>query len=318
MARKFSYLAIVFACCLLVKSSLYPSLPKAGRPLILYSNQIQVDLKRVMITAIQSAKRSIFLQIYGLTDPDLISLLQKKKEEGLEVKIFFDPSGSGQSLPSFAQPVNCKGLMHKKILVIDEEKSFVGTANLTPSSLHFHSNLVLGIYSPLLARYLSHSVGSKGLFSLQETNIETYHLPDPQGIALSRLCQCLDGAEKEIHLAIFTLTHPRIVDALIRAVKRGVEVKVASDFYAGKGASYGALERLREGGASVTLSRGPELLHHKWALIDQNLFIVGSANWTRAAFEKNQDILCILTHLPPSDCKKVNRLWKTLLKESRP
>ncbi|NGX45514.1 MAG: Phospholipase D [Chlamydiae bacterium] len=208
MAKKFSYLAIVFVCFLIVKSSLYPPLPKATNPFYLYSNQIQVDLKRVMVTAIHSARRSIFLQIYGLTDPELIALLQKKKDEGLDVKVYFDPSGSRQSLPSYATPIHCKGLMHKKILVIDEEKIFLGTANLTPSSLHFHSNVVLGIHSPLLAHHFSHSSSPGGLFNIGGIRMETYQLPDPRGVALSRLCQCLDEAKNEIRLAIFTFTHP--------------------------------------------------------------------------------------------------------------
>ena len=278
---------------------------------------MQADLKRVISRAITEAKRSIFLQIYSLTDSDLIALLEKKRAEGLDVKVFYDPTASKKSLLSFAQPLRAKGLMHKKILVIDEQKCYFGTANLTPTSLHFHDNVMVGINSTPLAKHLSHSQTGCGLFSFGGMQMETYLLPDPKAVALSRLCQCLDEAKEEICLAMFTLTHPRIIAALASAAKRGVKVSIASDFYAGKGASKGALARLQEAGAKITLSRGPELLHHKWAWIDRKIFVVGSANWTRAAFEKNQDILCIIRNLSLSDRKKIDRLFRLLAKQGK-
>ena len=51
----------------------------------------------------------------------------------------------------------CKGLMHKKIVVIDKRLIFLGTANLTTTSLRHHANVMgLGLRSP---RRLPHRAG---------------------------------------------------------------------------------------------------------------------------------------------------------------
>ena len=58
-----------------------------------------------------------------------------------------------------------------------------------------------------------------------------------------------------------------------------------------------------------------QLLHHKWALIDKETLIVGSANWTTAAFTKNQDCFLVLP-LKEKEQKFMKNLWKVIQLES--
>jgi phosphatidylserine/phosphatidylglycerophosphate/cardiolipin synthase-like enzyme len=60
------------------------------------------------------------------------------------------------------------------------------------------------------------------------------------------------------------------------------------------------------------LSQGQQLLHHKWAIVDEEQWIMGSANWTKAAFAKNEDFLLILSTLTKEQIQFLNRLWSTL------
>ncbi|MBM3208493.1 MAG: hypothetical protein FJZ57_07860, partial [Chlamydiae bacterium] len=68
--------------------------PSESKPLIFYSNELGDDLKLTFLQAIRSAKKSIFLIIYGLTDKDIIDTLNKKINQGIEVRIFYDIHGS--------------------------------------------------------------------------------------------------------------------------------------------------------------------------------------------------------------------------------
>ena len=142
-------------------------------------------------------------------------------------------------------------------------------------------------------------------------------LPDKTGEALEQLIEAIRGAKKSIHIAMFTLTHPRLVDALIEAFRRGVAVKCALDYYTGQGASLKEGTRLHDAGIPLYMSLGQQLLHHKWADIDHEMLILGSANWTRAAFAHNMDCFMMLHPLNVQEKKKLCMVWKTIKRESK-
>lgn len=101
-----------------------------------------------------------------------------------------------------------------------------------------------------------------------------------------------DNAEKYIHLAIYSLTKDEFAEALIRAHKRGIEVKVLID----KGQ---ALDRkaddevLEAAGIGLRRSRGDGSMHNKFAVIDGVIVYTGSYNHTDRATSKN-DENCII------------------------
>ncbi len=296
-------------------------LPDAKRPLLFYSNQHRQDLKWIYRSAIKKAGHSIFLNMYALTDPDLLSLLSERAENGVATEILYDASASPSlkkklSRKAAASPALTKGLMHKKILIIDKEQLFLGSANMTTQSLQMHDNLVLGIYHPEAARSLQEHSPSPLFFSIGKQKAELWQLPDVRGLALSRLLAAIAKAKKSLYIAMFTLTHPRITQALIEAHQRGVDVKIAVDFYTGQGASLKAIAQLGAAHIPTLLSQGQQLLHHKWAYIDRKTLIVGSANWTKAAFARNQDCFLILHRLRKEQRKFMDRLWHIISVES--
>jgi cardiolipin synthase len=304
------------ACVWLTLAALNPELPQERSPLQFYSNQTRQDLKLTLLSALKKAEKSIDLSMYALTDPDLIQLLKNKDREGVRVRVRYDASASPNLrnllFPIDAAPVKSEGLMHRKIVVIDDALVFLGSANMTPQSLKIHDNLMIGSYHPELAHFLSHSPTLTTTFSLHGQDAEMWLLPDKSGTALKRLVELVKSAQKTIRIAMFTLTHPELVEALIAASSRGVAVKCAIDYYTGQGASLKAAQKLRAGGVSILLSRGGQLLHHKWAYIDSTQLAVGSANWTQAAFLRNQDCFLILKSLHSKHKRFMNRLWNNL------
>jgi phosphatidylserine/phosphatidylglycerophosphate/cardiolipin synthase-like enzyme len=81
----------------------------------------------------------------------MITALSNKIAEGIDVRIFYDENGCKrlkekiQSANIF--PVTSPGIMHKKVLIIDDTLVFLASANLTETSLRLHDNLVIGCYS---------------------------------------------------------------------------------------------------------------------------------------------------------------------------
>jgi phosphatidylserine/phosphatidylglycerophosphate/cardiolipin synthase-like enzyme len=301
----------------LIYKAVTPELPSSSSPLIFYANQSRQDLKLTLCKAIDQAQTSLFACFYGLTDRDIISALARKASLGVDVAIEYDRTASRslkEYFPSTAslKARRSKGLMHRKILIVDHAYLFLGSANLTLSSLRHHSNCMIGLYAPPLAQFLSQSDANQFFFSLDAQRAEMWLLPDTEQLALHRLLALIEGASKTIRIAMFTLTHPQIAQALNRAVKRGVRVSIIVDYYSARGASKKTVELLKKAGAEIYLSQGPQLLHHKWAIIDQDTFAMGSANWTKAAFTKNEEFLFILSSLTRSQKKYLDDLWEIL------
>ncbi len=269
----------------------------------------------------KGACRSIYLSVYGLSDPDILNALKEQSSRSLSVIVEYDPSASAAirlPLPARAIPIKTRGLMHRKIAVIDRSLVFLGSANFTPTSLRHHGNLVLGFYHPGLARYLESPFSNQFAFEVSGLQGELFLLPDPSGRSERKLMTTLAQAKKSIRIAMFTLTHEGIIQTLIEAKQRGVDIRVALDYYTAKGASKKALERLNLAGIRVLCNQGQELLHYKWALVDESHLIAGSANWTRAAFSKNQDFILLLTPLCKHQSQFFSKLWSLIESESSP
>ena len=150
--------AIVCGCSLwLIFSSLHPPLPEIDEPPRLYSNQCQQDLRLLYVNAIKQAHHSIFLVMFGLSDPAILSALADVTKKR-PTTIFYDAAESPQIQNKMnhadLHPVRLNGLMHQKILILDQDLVFIGSANMTSSSLLMHDNLVVGMRSQTVADFL--------------------------------------------------------------------------------------------------------------------------------------------------------------------
>lgn len=313
-------LVLIFLAALysfLIRAALSPSLPSPEKPLLFYSNQTRDDVRLVLKKSFEKARSSISITMYAITDEELLKTLLQKAQKGLAVRLWHDPrSGSTRPpAPLIATPVKTKGLMHRKIVVIDDSQVFLGSANMTTSSLVLHDNLTLGFYHPPLAQFLNHPYKTFFDFKIGHQSAELWLLPDPA--ALDVLLRALAEARSSIFVAMFTLTHPQLLQALVLAHQRGIQVTVALDHYAARGASKKAVQFLQSQQIPLIFSQGAQLLHHKWAYIDRTTLILGSTNWTQAAFTKNQDCLLFLYNLTKPQQKLFDCLYDTITVESK-
>ncbi|MBI3900770.1 MAG: hypothetical protein HY324_01305 [Chlamydiia bacterium] len=317
--RPIYFFSFLILCGWLLWKALTPSLPKSDTPLRLYSNQSQGDLTLTFLEAIRQATHSIDLIMFGLSDPGILKELEKKGKEGISPQVYYDFSGSPNLhtlLPHCVlHPILQTGLMHQKILILDEEMVFLGSANMTPQSLQMHDNLVIGLSNQKIASFLKEKAArSSGhlrtLVGGQE--ISLWLLPDLKNEALNELRIKLQNARHSIKVALFTFTHPLLLKELLIAHKKGIQVTVVVDMHSGVGASKKTVETLQKAGVPLLFSQGIQLLHHKFVYIDGETLITGSANWTKSAFEKNSDILLFLPHLLEEQKKFMDSLWHRL------
>lgn len=308
--------------------------PAAGETPRLLSNQTGDNLEQAYISAILNAKQSVLLMIFSLTNDNVIHALRQKSEQGIPVKVICDAKASPNIIQKLGPQVEvtrrfAKGLMHLKILTLDNKECWIGSANMTGESLKMHGNLVVVLTDPSLAEILAekastlHEYDREGEVHHKELlvggqPIELSFLPDDRK-GSQRIKQLIRSAKKTIRIAMFTWTRYDMAKELISAQKRGVKVEVVLDNSSAKGASIKIAELLKKEGVPLAYSNaGSALLHHKFMWIDDNLLEIGSANWTKAAFTQNDDCFLILHALNEEQRALMKNLWRAIQNDSKP
>jgi len=114
----------------------------------------------------------------------------------------------------------------------------------------------------------------------------------PRGGCEDEIIHWIDRANKSIHILIYSFTLDSIGDALIRAHKREVEVKVV--FEEDQITRYSEYQRLKAAGIDVKNDTNPRLMHDKVMIIDGIIVITGSYNYSRSAEEYNNENLIVI------------------------
>ncbi|MDD5656753.1 MAG: phospholipase D-like domain-containing protein [Elusimicrobia bacterium] len=110
----------------------------------------------------------------------------------------------------------------------------------------------------------------------------------PNGGIDRRLVTAIASAERSVTVAIFSFFSPTVAEALVQARARGVEVRVIADAWQARNSPI--LASLFKRGVPLRLSAGRgerSVMHHKVALIDGELLVTGSFNFSVNAEKYN-------------------------------
>lgn len=332
------------------RSDAYESLramPKLGRMPCLANNVVKLLINGnatfdAIFNAIRAAKQVVFVQFFIIHDDGLgrrlQSLLLEKAAEGVEIFVLYDRIGSHALPASYVDKLRAGGVQikafatrggwlnrfqvnfrnHRKIVVVDGVKGFVGGHNV--------GDEYIGLKPPLAPWRDTHvEIVGPVVASLQESFAEdwfwaTRELPPlilPESYPEDGvLCQLLatgpaDSQEtcslffvEAIHAATqrVWITTPYFIPdeavsaALRLAVMRGVDVRLLlpsrPDHYTVYAASsLFAFEAVRAG---VRMFRyTPGFLHQKVVLVDNEISAIGSANLDNRSFRLNFELMLL-------------------------
>jgi phosphatidylserine/phosphatidylglycerophosphate/cardiolipin synthase-like enzyme len=106
----------------------------------------------------------------------------------------------------------------------------------------------------------------------------------------------LNHAQKSIRVQAFSFTSKPIAKALVRALQRGVDVKVILDKNTSNQDLYSHHIRdyLLQAGIPIWLDATVTIAHNKVMVVDDSTVITGSFNFTRAAQMSNAENLLII------------------------
>ncbi len=128
---------------------------------------------------------------------------------------------------------------------------------------------------------------------------------------------CLDAIRREFDRAreradvcVFTVTDDRIRDAMLRAHRRGVALRVITDNDKAfdEGSDVAALQRA---GVALRIDQTEHHMHHKFAVFDGARLLNGSYNWTRSAANFNEENVIVTADpaLVGAFTAEFERLW---------
>eukprot|EP00039_Didymoeca_costata_P015035 m.249323 g.249323 ORF g.249323 m.249323 type:complete len:263 (-) comp16140_c1_seq19:84-872(-) len=127
---------------------------------------------------------------------------------------------------------------------------------------------------------------------------------------LTKLIAKIDAAHSTLDICVFTITCNELANAVKNAVKRGVKVRLITDD--DQASSRGSdIQDLANNGVEARHDQNDAHMHNKFAIIDNNLLINGSFNWTRAAVLDNRENILITgdSFFVSSFTQEFNKLW---------
>jgi len=276
--------------------------------------------RQPIIEAIQGAKNTVDLAMYGFTDPDLMQSFIQAKQQGKSVRILlqhFPYNNLDENLPAIQQfsdhQVNLVYapstfyLLHQKTLVLDHQQALILTFNFTRSTFTKQRNFGLIIDDPVAVQEIQQVFNA----DWQNKTIipKVSRLVWSPDNSRAKILSFIHNAKKEIKIYAQGLSDYQVIDALVGAVKRGVSVQVlTSGPWPGKKWDY-----LKKAGVQIVLDK-KLIIHAKVILVDQKKAFLGSINFTQASIDKNRELATMVQD--PKIVTKLLEVFKRDWKEA--
>ncbi|SMC08305.1 phospholipase D-like domain-containing protein [Nitratiruptor tergarcus] len=129
---------------------------------------------------------------------------------------------------------------------------------------------------------------------------DLYFMPFQSKQAQTKLLSWIDKAHSSIDIAMYSLTNRTIAKHIKNAARRGVKIRLVSDYEQSMKDRYSKIGYLAKyKNIKVRLIRGKYSkrgefygkMHLKLAIFDNKKLVFGSANWTNSAFKRNYELI---------------------------
>ena len=142
------------------------------------------------------------------------------------------------------------------------------------------------------------------------TVCECYFFPDASNE--EKVVSMLRTCKKTLDIAIFSLTLDSITEAILEAFQRGIKVRVIADDECAKNKGSN-IKLLASVGVPCKTDNAIYHMHHKFAVIDSSVVIMGSFNWTGQAVKYNQENIFFYEdkNIANQYAKEFENLWNS-------
>lgn len=274
------------------------------------------DGRAAVLAELDRAAKSVHVAQYNIRDEVYAAKLLELKARGVEVKVVIDAKNAAQDYNTLDDVMQSAGLdvtrktmggrygiMHHKFTVIDGRVVLTGSFNWNNTArLSNNENMVIVRDAVLAADYeqefaeLLGAPEKKGSVAGLSSASRFQALFSPEDRVDKTLIALFDKAQSSVKVAVFSYRDRAVNMALERAARRGVKVELVTEFK--QAANTPRDEYLARAGARVVVGENTNstyaAMHHKYAIVDEEIVVTGACNWTYTAFfDSAEDILVI-------------------------
>lgn len=265
------------------------------------------------------AQTQVDIAAFDLDAEPIVAALMALNERGVAVHIVTDTdNGDLSSIRRLRRNglsvVEDKrsGLMHNKFIIIDNRYLWTGAMNFTSNDVYCNNNNLVRFDAPALAanyRAEMDEMYNDRLFGpdspdmtpqeqlfIQGIEVDNYFAPERELELINVIARTVTRAEQEILFMAFSFTNEEIGEAMLGRADAGVAVRGIFEKTGSDTASsyYGLMRNAGLTNVQVRLDGNSRLLHHKVIIVDQQIVIFGSFNFSASANRTNDENLLIV------------------------
>ena len=280
------------------------------------AESLRGGVDRQLAAAIDNARLSVDVAVYSFSLWSIQNALIDALHRGVQVRIVMESSNRGKDVPQELIDAGItilgdrrEGLMHDKFVIIDRSELWIGSMNFTVGGGYEDNNNLLRFYSQkLIENYQTEfnemfvddhfgpdtvSDTPNPVTFVNGTMIETYFSPD-DGVA-DVIIDLISDADESIYFMAFSFTSDDISEAIQSRAGDGVVVEGVMDYsQIRSNQEYGEYDVLTEAGIDVRQDGIKGLMHHKVFIIDEQIVITGSYNFSASAEERNDENILVI------------------------
>ena len=123
-------------------------------------------------------------------------------------------------------------------------------------------------------------------FPVRADDVQIYFSPSTH--CENNIVSFINRSKKRIDAAVYALNNDRIVNALKKAHKRGVKIRILTDRLQASNRS-SKVRELHDYGINIRVHSKHKIEHNKFAIFDGKHVESGSYNWTDSATKSNAE-----------------------------
>jgi len=250
------------------------------------------DCKNIFVSYLESANE-INCALYDLNIVEAAEILKNKN-----ARVIMEDKNAFKT--ELNPVIDSKySVMHNKFCILDDKIVITGSMNPTlrgttknnNNLLVFHSKTLASIYNNEFEELHTEDDGKDdNVLYINNDKVEVYFCPEDW--CANKILYALDDAKESIHFMIFSFTHEKIADILIKKANQGLIVKgVTEKSQSGKRSVF---QKLNHSTVDVRKDENKANMHHKVFIIDDNIVITGSMNPTISGDTRNDENLLII------------------------
>lgn len=274
------------------------------------------NICKEILSNINQAKSSIDIAIYGYSSvPAIEQAIRNAQQRGVKIRLVHDMDSKGnniyentsnlakliQNTQSDRNSKEASFIMHNKFYIFDNKTVITGSANLSHTDMSgYNSNAVVVINSEEAANIyrIEFEQMYEGRFHSVKTSMNKtsniYFSPQDKTIT-NGVLPLIKGAKNYIYIPAFIVIENRIIEELISAKKRGIDVRIIADAL-NASARHSRVKDLRENGVPVKIENYAGKMHSKTMIIDDKYLLLGSMNFSYSGENRNDENFIILAN----------------------